>query len=82
MEEAELDVHVSGITRKQVPPSMKLGQRSKDRGQEPRSIHEDAQEEEFHADNVVTSFEYHHSLKDHVKHEQPIHRLVYDWVGH
>ena len=60
--------------------------------QEPRSIHEDAQEEEsamrrgvvksntisqfsLHADNVVTPFEYHHSLKDHVKHEQPIHRL-------
>ena len=60
--------------------------------QEPRSIHEDAQEEEsamrrgavksntisqfsLHADNVVTSFEYHHSLKNHIEHEQPIHRL-------
>ena len=60
--------------------------------QEPRSIHEDSQEEEsekrrkvvksntisqisLHADNVVTSLEYHHSLKNHVEHKQPIHRL-------
>ena len=60
--------------------------------QEPRSIHEDSQEEEsekrrkvvksntisqfsLHADNVVTSFEYHHGLKNHIEHEQPIHRL-------
>ena len=60
--------------------------------QEPRSIHEDAQEEEsvkrrgavksntilqfsLHADNVVASFENHHSLKNHVEHKQPVHRL-------
>ena len=29
----------------------------------------------LHADNVVTSFEYHHGLKNHIEHEQPIHRL-------